>query len=107
MSANNEQPVIYMTRGELQFLIESTVCSALQAANNLHQPTKTVTGIPVAADEVLLSRQDIAAKFRVSLATVGTWVKEKRLKSTKVGGRRFFRQSDVQLLFEQKGARRG
>lgn len=65
-------------------------------------PPKSAQKTPL-TDETMLTRQDIRNMFNVSLTTCDAWVKQKRLKSTKIGGRRYFRQSDVTALFEQSG----
>lgn len=101
--------LITLNEGEFATLITEAVVAALQQqATNIPTitPLKTAQKTPL-HDDVMLTRNDIATKFGVSLTTVDTWNKEKRLRSTKIGGRRYFRQSDVEKLFELKGVKRG
>lgn len=101
--------LITLNDGELAALIKEAVVAALQQqATSIPttNPPKSTQETPLHND-VMLTRNDIAVKFGISLTTVDTWNKKKWIRSTKIGGRRFFRQSDVEKLFEQKGVKRG
>ncbi len=51
----------------------------------------------------LLSRNEVAEKFGVSLVTVNSWVTKGILTSVKIGGRRFFKESEIVSLLNVKG----
>jgi len=101
--------LISLNEGEFAALITEAVVAALQQqATNTQtiNPPKTAQKPPL-RDDVMLSRADCRNLFKTSLTTIDAWARQKRLQSVKIGGRRYFRQSDVEKLFEQKGVKRG
>lgn len=84
-------------------LLRQTIVEVMQQQTANYPPAPPPDGFP--SDEKMLTRHEVRAMFNTSLTTVDSWAKRKILKSTKLGGRRFFRQSDVEKLFSGKGKR--
>lgn len=59
--------------------------------------------IPKQENDALLSRNEVAEKFSVSLVTINSWVNKGILTSVKIGGRRFFKESEILSILNTKG----
>jgi len=52
-------------------------------------------------DNTMLSRRQVAERFKISLVTLNQWDKNNVLPSTKVGGRRVYRERDIQQAIDK------
>lgn len=55
-----------------------------------------------ADDEKLLTRKEVAALFGITLTTLNTWCREKRIEFKKVKSRVYFLKADIQAALESK-----
>ena len=46
--------------------------------------------------EALMTRQEVADYFKVSLPTLWSWTKQGRIKSVGIGRRVYYKQSDIE-----------
>ncbi len=85
----NTQTVVMLTPEELQEMIAEAV------KNNTPKPE-------IKPDEELMTRQEVADLFRISLVTLRSWNMRGLIKSLKVGGRRYYRKHEVENLIHEK-----
>jgi len=88
-----------ITPEELANLISENVKEQIQnlakGLNQLNQPQQ----------KEVVSRKEVAEMFDVSLVTVHDWMNNDILKPYKIGGRTFFKRSELmELLINSKGA---
>lgn len=50
--------------------------------------------------ETLLTPDEVASKYRISKVTLWRWAKEGLLKPVKMGRKSFYRQSDIERVFD-------
>lgn len=50
--------------------------------------------------ETLLTPDEVAIKYRISKVTLWRWAKEGLLKPVKMGRKSFYRQSDIERVFD-------
>ena len=50
--------------------------------------------------ETLLTPDEVASKYRISKVTLWRWAKDGLLKPVKMGRKSFYRQSDIERVFE-------
>ena len=50
--------------------------------------------------ETLLTPDDVASKYRISKVTLWRWAKDGLLKPVKMGRKSFYRQSDIERVFD-------
>ncbi len=87
-------PIVYYTLPveEIKALLASTIREELKALEISKQDN----------DEKLLTRKEVAERFGITLTTLNTWCKEKRIEFKKVKSRVYFLNSDVQAALETK-----
>jgi hypothetical protein len=95
----NTIQLIQVTPNELANLISENVKVQIQnLANGLSNQNKP-------QQKEVVSRKEVAEMFDVSLVTVHDWINNDILKPYKIGGRTFFKRSELmQLLINSKGA---
>jgi hypothetical protein len=89
--------MIQVTPNELADLISENVKTSIQnlakGLNELNQPHQ----------KEIVSRKEVAEMFDVSLVTIHDWMNNDILKPYKIGGRTFFKRSELmQLLINSK-----
>ena len=89
----NYLEMVQITPKQLSQLLREVVKEQLQ---ELHQPQPS-------NKQALLSRQQTCDYFGISKPCLHDWVKNGILKPTKVGGRVYFKQSDIDLVINKKG----
>ena len=50
--------------------------------------------------ETLLTADEVASKYRISKVTLWRWAKDGLLKPVKMGRKSFYRQSDIERVFD-------
>lgn len=50
--------------------------------------------------ETLLTPDEVASKYRISKVTLWRWAKDELLKPVKMGRKSFYRQSDIERVFD-------
>lgn len=50
--------------------------------------------------ETLLTPDEVASKYRISKVTLWRWAKDGLLKPVKMGRKSFYRQSDIECVFD-------
>ena len=50
--------------------------------------------------ETLLTPDEVASKYRISKVTIWRWAKEGLIKPVKMGRKSFYRQSDIERVFD-------
>ena len=50
--------------------------------------------------ETLLTPDEVASKYRISKVTLWRWAKDGLLKPVKMGRKSFYRQSDIERIFD-------
>ena len=50
--------------------------------------------------ETLLTTDEVASKYRISKVTLWRWAKDGLLKPVKMGRKSFYRQSDIERVFD-------
>lgn len=50
--------------------------------------------------ETLLTPDEVASKYRISKVTLWRWAKDGLLKPVKMGRKSFYRQSDIERVFD-------
>lgn len=50
--------------------------------------------------EILLTPDEVASKYRISKVTLWRWAKDGLLKPVKMGRKSFYRQSDIERVFD-------
>lgn len=50
--------------------------------------------------ETLLTPDEVASKYRISKVTLWRWAKDGLLKTVKMGRKSFYRQSDIERVFD-------
>jgi predicted DNA-binding transcriptional regulator AlpA len=93
----NSIQLIQVTPNELADLISENVKTSIQnlakGLNELNQPHQ----------KEIVSRKEVAEMFDVSLVTIHDWMNNDILKPYKIGGRTFFKRSELmQLLINSK-----
>lgn len=78
--------IIRLSAEELRQLIEQTV-------SNLFD-NKILTILP--EQKKYLTRQEVAERFHVTLATIHTWINTGKIKALKIGRRTLFDQAEVE-----------
>lgn len=83
---------IQVTPNELASLISENIKMSIQELANsfseLNQPHQ----------KEIVSRKEVSTMFGVSLVTIHDWVNNDILKPYKIGGRTFFKRSELMLL---------
>lgn len=55
---------------------------------------------PLKVESPLLTPDEVASKYRISKVTLWRWVKDGLLKPVKMGRKTFYRQSDIERVFD-------
>ncbi len=91
--------LIQVTPIELATLISDNVKeqieSLAQGLNQLSQPQRNE----------IVSRKEVAEMFNVSLVTIHEWVNNDILKPYKIGGRTFFKRSELMELLTKNSSK--
>jgi len=87
--------IIQITTEQLSQILKEVVSEQLKELGQ-YQSEKT-------EERNLLSRQQTCDYFGISKPCLHDWVKNGILKPTKVGGRVYFKQSDINLVINKKG----
>ena len=91
--------LIQVTPNELADLISENVKTSIQ---NL---AKGLSDLNTPQQKEIVSRKEVAEMFDVSLVTIHDWMNNDILKPYKIGGRTFFKRSELmQLLINSKTA---
>ena len=82
------QTLLMLTPDELKKLIKEAV--------------KDFTPQPEEKQEGLMSRQEVADYFQITLPTLRAWHKRGVLGSVKIGGRRYYKKHEIESLYNQR-----
>lgn len=55
---------------------------------------------PLKVESPLLTPDEVASKYRISKVTLWRWTKDGLLKPVKMGRKSFYRQSDIERVFD-------
>ena len=55
---------------------------------------------PLKVESPLLTPDEVASKYRISKVTLWRWAKDGLLKPVKMGRKSFYRQSDIERVFD-------
>lgn len=55
---------------------------------------------PLKVESPLLTPDEVASKYRISKVTLWRWAKDRLLKPVKMGRKSFYRQSDIERVFD-------
>lgn len=55
---------------------------------------------PLKVESPLLTPDEVASKYRISKVTLWRWAKDGLLKPVKMGRKTFYRQSDIERVFD-------
>ena len=91
--------LIQVTPNELADLISENVKTAIQNF------ARDLSELNTPQQKEILTRKEVAKLFEISLVTLHDWVKNEILTPYKIGGRTFFKRSELmQLLINSKNA---
>ena len=99
MKTNPQIQFISVNPNELADLISENVKASIQ---NL---TKGLSELSTPQQKEIVSRKEVAEMFGISFVTLHEWTKNGILSPSKIGGRTFFKRSELmQLLINSKNA---
>ncbi len=99
MKTNPQIQFISVNPNELADLISENVKASIQ---NL---TKGLSELSTPQQKEIVTRKEVAEMFGISFVTLHEWTKNGILSPSKIGGRTFFKRSELmQLLINSKNA---
>lgn len=76
----------------------------MEFGNNIAE--KTATKVLNNHDEKIFSRSEVIEKFKVCSATLWRWDKMGLINGRKIGNRKYYPESEIKRLMEQKGGKK-